>query len=443
MIKLFDILQEIISPQSKMIILAGGAGVGKSTLINKIKKSISGFEIINPDKYIEDTTSPMFNNLTAASAQVDDVDVPNALSSGKPFVWDTTASNAAKLLGGIYKRKETPGLLNTASNYDTLMIMVYAHPIVSFLRNFKRERKVPKIGVISTWNNVYGNIDAYKNKLGNNFILYQAPDNEYKNEIEGFNQAVQQGKLYEWLEKLTSKNPEQFISTFRKTQDIPLSPEEQIKKDKASEKSKEQYKELVSKLEREFITIDKKIKDSVLSEPELISKVNSFVGKSSKLTEQKNKMKIYCDMDGVLVDFERGYNNLTGREVPGVDSTYDKKNFWSDIAKAGKGFWAELNWMSDGPQLWDYIKQYNPKLLTAPSREESSRIGKQEWVDKHIPGTSIIFKKAEDKKDLADSNSILIDDRKNNIEQWINVGGIGIYHTSTVSTIEKLKQIGL
>ena len=154
-------------------------------------------------------------------------------------------------------------------------------------------------------------------------------------------------------------------------------------------------------------------------------------------------MKLYCDMDTVLVDFERGYNDLTGKKAPGIDSTYDKKNFWSDIAKAGKDFWGNLYWMPDGQQLWDYIKQYNPKLLTAPSHEKSSRIGKQEWVDKHIPGTSIIFKKAEDKKDLADPNSILIDDRKSNIEQWINAGGIGIYHTSTASTIKKLKQIRL
>jgi predicted ABC-type ATPase len=277
MIKLIDLLMEAAMPQNKMIIMAGGAGAGKSTLINKIKGATPGFEIINPDKYIEDKSSEMFNNLTAASAQVDDVDVPNALSSGKAFIWDTTASNAAKLIGGLYKRKEVPGLLNTASNYDTLMIMVYAHPIVSFLRNFKRERRVPKVGVIQTWNNVYGNIDTYKNKLGDNFVLYQAPDQEYQNEINGFNQAVKQGKLFDWLEQLTQTNPEQFISTFRKTQDEPLSPDEQAKRDKAAEKSRENYKKQVEQLEREFINIDKKIKESVLSESEIISKVKSFV----------------------------------------------------------------------------------------------------------------------------------------------------------------------
>ena len=443
MIKLFDLLKEIVSPQNKMIILAGGAGVGKSTLIDKIKGLTPGFEIINPDKYIEDKSSPMFNNLSAASVQVDDVDVPNALSSGKSFIWDTTASNAAKLLGGTYKRKETPGLLNTASNYDTLMIMVYAHPIVSFLRNFKRERKVPKIGVISTWNNVYGNIDAYKNKLGDNFVLYQAPDDEYKKEIEEFNQAVQQGKLYEWLEELTSQNPEQFVSTFRKTQDAPLSPEEQAKKDKATEKSRELFKQLVSQLEREFITIDKKIKDSVLSEPELISKVKSFNNQSSELNEAEQQYKLYCDMDGVLVDFEQGYNDLTQEKAPGFNSTYDKPKFWSAINKAGAKFWANLPWMPGAKdKLWEYIKKFNPTLLTAPSLDPSSELGKQEWVDKHIPGTPIVFRQAKDKqKEVNSPNDILIDDREDNINRWIAAGGIGIHHKSIKDTIEKLKEL--
>jgi hypothetical protein len=148
-------------------------------------------------------------------------------------------------------------------------------------------------------------------------------------------------------------------------------------------------------------------------------------------------------MDGVIVDFERGYNDLTGKEAPGVHSTYDKTDFWSSITKAGVKFWADLNWMPDGKELWNYIKQYNPKLLTAPSREKSSEIGKQEWVKKHLPGTPVIFKQAKDKKDLAEPNAILIDDRKDNIQQWIDAGGIGIRHTSTASTIEQLKKLGL
>ena len=276
MIKLLDILREAAMPQDKMIIMAGGAGSGKSTLISKIKSAAPGFEIINPDKYVEDKDSPMYNNLMQSSMQVDDKDVPNALANHKSFIWDTTASNTAKLFGGLYRRKEVPGLLNQHPDYDVMMIMVYAHPIVSFLRNFKRERRVPRVGVISTWNSVYGNIDTYKSKLGDNFIMYQASDDEYQTEINDFNEAVKQGRLYDWLEELTSKNPDQFRSTLGNKPPEPTTPEEQAKKDKAKEKSTEIYKQQVEQLEREFTNISNKIKGYVLSEQDIISKVKNF-----------------------------------------------------------------------------------------------------------------------------------------------------------------------
>ena len=276
MIKLLELLKEVMAPKDKMIIMAGAAGSGKSTLISKIKSATPGFEIINPDKYVEDKDSPMYNNLMQSSMQVDDKDVPDALANHKSFIWDTTASNANKLFGGLYKRKEVPGLLNQHPDYDVMMIMVYAHPIVSFLRNFKRERRVPRIGVISTWNSVYGNIDTYKSKLGDNFIMYQAPDDEYQTEINDFNEAVKQGRLYDWLEELTSKDPDQFKSTLGNKAPEPTTPEEQAKKDKAKEKSTEIYKQQVEQLEREFTNINDKIKNSVLSEQDIVSKVKNF-----------------------------------------------------------------------------------------------------------------------------------------------------------------------
>jgi len=275
-IKLLELLKEVMAPKDKMIIMAGAAGSGKSTLISKIESATPGFEIINPDKYVEDKDSPMYNNLMQSSMQVDDKDVPDALANHKSFIWDTTASNANKLFGGLYKRKEVPGLLNQHPDYDVMMIMVYAHPIVSFLRNFKRERRVPRIGVISTWNSVYGNIDTYKSKLGDNFIMYQAPDDEYQTEINEFNEAVKQGRLYDWLEELTSKDPDQFKSTLGNKPPEPTTPEEQAKKDKAKEKSTEIYKQQVEQLEREFTNINDKIKNSVLSEQDIVSKVKNF-----------------------------------------------------------------------------------------------------------------------------------------------------------------------
>ena len=151
--------------------------------------------------------------------------------------------------------------------------------------------------------------------------------------------------------------------------------------------------------------------------------------------------KIYCDMDGVLADFESGYEELTGIDLRGEFKKGE--DFWDPISKAGIGFWAGLKWMPDGQKLWDYLKPFNPVLLSAPSREQSSRIGKHVWVKHKIPGTKLILRYAKQKQELATPESILIDDRQVNIDQWEAAGGIGILHTSTANTIQQLQKLGL
>ena len=99
--------------------------------------------------------------------------------------------------------------------------------------------------------------------------------------------------------------------------------------------------------------------------------------------------------------------------------------------------------MYDGKQLWNYIKGYNPELLSAPSREESSKMGKRIWVKRELPGTKLILRQAERKQEFATPNSILIDDRADNIQRWKDAGGVGILHTSAADTIQQLKDLGL
>jgi len=170
--------------------------------------------------------------------------------------------------------------------------------------------------------------------------------------------------------------------------------------------------------------------------------INAYARELGRLNEKVMDYKIYCDMDGVLVNFESGYEKLTGIDLkgeyrPGVE------DFWKPIEQAGVGFWASLKWMPDGKQLWGYIKQYTPELLSAPSKSESSKIGKYVWVKNNLPGTKLILRYASRKKELANPESILIDDRQVNIDQWEAAGGIGILHTSADNTISQLKELGL
>lgn len=150
-------------------------------------------------------------------------------------------------------------------------------------------------------------------------------------------------------------------------------------------------------------------------------------------------LKIYCDLDGVLVDFVKGYYELTGIDIS--NQFLNDPKFWEPIKRKGYDFWVNLKWTKDGKKLWNYIKKYNPKILSSPSNDNDSRIGKYDWVKRELSNTPLILRSAENKKEFAEPNSILIDDRPENIQDWINNGGIGILHINTKNTIEKLKKI--
>ena len=154
---------------------------------------------------------------------------------------------------------------------------------------------------------------------------------------------------------------------------------------------------------------------------------------------------IYTDMDGVLSDFDKRFMEFSDGIRPSeYEKNMGREAFWDLIDnKVGVPFWAGMDWMPDGKQYWNYIKQYNPIILSAPSRNNESRYGKRIWKKRNMPDTKMILAYASDKKNYAKSNAILIDDRKKNIDQWKAAGGIGILHTSAEDTIRQLKDLGL
>ena len=157
-----------------------------------------------------------------------------------------------------------------------------------------------------------------------------------------------------------------------------------------------------------------------------------------------NNYIIYCDMDGVLTDFSSRFEYFSGMLPDEYVSKYGELKFWDLIdQKIGDGFWSGMEWTQDGKQLWNYIKKYTPILLSAPSDDPSSRLGKKQWVKKHLSKTKLILSKASEKKNYSGNSHILIDDRIDNIQDWKNEGGIGILHTSTKDTIAQLKKLKL
>lgn len=186
-------------------------------------------------------------------------------------------------------------------------------------------------------------------------------------------------------------------------------------------------------------------------------------------------LKLYCDLDGVLVDFEKGvwrtiqavdslkalgksYKEITSEEVQEVLKTVPtdptrteivalmqnmpSKRLWPAVGK-NKSFWLDLEWMPDGRALWNYIKAYHPTVLTGVSMDKNCAHYKNIWVKRELGDhVDVITCFAREKLNWAGTDTLLIDDKERNCQQWASKGGAFILHTDTPSTIEQLKLFG-
>ena len=162
---------------------------------------------------------------------------------------------------------------------------------------------------------------------------------------------------------------------------------------------------------------------------------------------------IYLDMDGTITVFERRFEQFAGvtpnefisqKSIEFGEEKADEQ-FWDLIDnQIGVRFWAGMPWMPEGEELYKYVKKYKPQILTSPSKDDSSRIGKGVWVKRNMPGVPLKFGyKAEGKAKFAGPNKILIDDRAENIQAWKSAGGIGILFKSTEQVKNELSKLGL
>jgi hypothetical protein len=212
-----------------------------------------------------------------------------------------------------------------------------------------------------------------------------------------------------------------------------------------AKKSKSPFKDVVNDYLNIFVdqnTITFEEKEDILNTWRTRRKALSLPLFENK--EQVMKYEIYSDMDGVLTDFDKAFMEVSGGIFPSeYEKNFGKDGFWKLIDAEGADFWEKMPWMSDGKTYWDYIKEYNPILLSSPSRSSTSRLGKRLWVKNNLPGTKLILAQAKDKQNYAQKDRILIDDRPSNIEQWRASGGVGILHTSASDTIKQLKDLGV
>lgn len=157
--------------------------------------------------------------------------------------------------------------------------------------------------------------------------------------------------------------------------------------------------------------------------------------------------EIYLDMDGVLVNFEYGAEKATGKTLSNnILDAADWKTIGSDA-----NFWKNLPAMHDAMILWDFVKNFEPHILSAypPEDKENAIRGKRYWIVKHLhyPLKDVHLVERKEKQQFAmnpktGEPNILIDDYQKNIDEWRKAGGIPIHHVGARSTIMKLREMG-
>ena len=164
--------------------------------------------------------------------------------------------------------------------------------------------------------------------------------------------------------------------------------------------------------------------------------------------------KLYLDMDGVLVDFEGGFINLTNMTSKELADKQGKKDVVDTYISAGIKFWSNLKWIHGGKEVWDTAQKLfkNVFILSSTGTSDTERgnvvaTGKRIWLKNNIPSMEeqniFIVNGRRLKPQYASKDSILVDDMSDTIHQWNVKGGYGILHSSHnyEQTIEELEYI--
>lgn len=149
--------------------------------------------------------------------------------------------------------------------------------------------------------------------------------------------------------------------------------------------------------------------------------------------------RVWVDMDGVLADFDAGYERAFGEKPCKVKDNVD----WAKVRNV-KGFYENLPLMPDALELWNYLKPHNPIILTGvPDSVEEAPRNKIAWAKKHLPGARVFTCASKEKCIYASEGDILIDDWTKYKHLWEAAGGRFIVHTSAAESIAALKKLGL
>lgn len=146
--------------------------------------------------------------------------------------------------------------------------------------------------------------------------------------------------------------------------------------------------------------------------------------------------QLFVDMDGVLADFDAGYEQRFG-----IRSSKEADNVDWKLVRDTPNFYRDLPPMPGFDRFWMRLKVFNPIIITGVPRSiPEAAPNKLAWVRKHIGALQPVICCASKDKSLYMHNpgDILIDDWEKYRQVWIDRGGRWITHVSNEQSIAEL-----
>ena len=180
--------------------------------------------------------------------------------------------------------------------------------------------------------------------------------------------------------------------------------------------------------------------------------LNAYARELAQLNEESENYYIYLDMDGVVANFDKRFEDLSGMLPQAYVDKNGLNDFWDLIDEKHKvSFWRGIEIMPGAGKLVNFVEQYPFEMLTAPSVKKQSVIGKSLWVKDKV-GTlystkpKVTYRSAKQKhtvKPNLNKFDILIDDKPSTIDRWNAAGGTAILYQNADQVINDLKELGL
>ncbi len=145
-------------------------------------------------------------------------------------------------------------------------------------------------------------------------------------------------------------------------------------------------------------------------------------------------MRLYLDLDGVMADFDGGFEKNFGTHPRKISDEV----LWSNI-NSMPTFFSSLSLCEGAKEFFDDVSFMNVTILTAcpKTNYKEAALQKKEWVRKNLSEDVTILPVLGGKNKalfMHQPGDVLIDDFQDNCDAWDEMDGISIRHKDFKTT---------